>query len=83
MYNYQTRNHLKRMESLIIIPVIGNRVGIGNRVRTIAIFLSNMLLLMKYDCSANKPFNPTTISFWLRKYFILRFWYRRLPLTLS
>ena len=67
MYNNQTRNHLKRTESLIIIAVIGNQVG------TIAIFLSNMLLLMNYDCSANKPFNCTTISFRLQRYFILRF----------
>ena len=67
MYNYQTRNHLKRTESLIIITVIGNRVG------TIAIFLSNILLLMNNDCSANKPFNRTTISFQLQKYFILCF----------
>ena len=28
---------------------------------------------MNNDCSANKPFNHTTISFRLQKYFILRF----------
>ena len=51
----------------MIIAVIANPVG------TIAIFLSNILLLMNYDCSANKPFNCKTISIRLQKYFILRF----------
>ena len=63
--NYQT--HLFTIV-LIIMAVVENGVG------TIAIFLSNILLLMNYEGSAEK--------FSYRFFFQFSFWYRRLPLTL-
>ena len=62
---YQT---LLLLIALIIIAVVENGVG------TIAIFLSNILLLMNYEGSAEK--------FSYRIFFQFLFRYRRLPLTL-
>ena len=58
--NYQTQ----LLIVLIIIAVVENRVG------TIAIFLSNILLLMKYEDGGEK--------FRYRFFFQFSFWYRRL-----
>ena len=63
--NYQT--HLFTIV-LIIIAVVENGVG------TMAIFLSNILLLMNYEGSAEKLVTEFVFQF--------SFWYRRLPLTL-
>ena len=64
--HYQT--HLFKI--VLIIAVVENGVG------TNAIFLSNILLLMNYEGSAEKFI--TNFFF----FFQFSFWYRRLPLTL-
>ena len=70
-YKYKTCNYKTQLLTivLIIIAVVENGVG------TIAIFLSNILLLMNYEGNAEK--------FSYRFFFQFSFWYRRLLLILK
>ena len=70
-YKSKTCNYQTQLSTIVLIKIAVVENGVG----TIAIFLSNILLLMNYEGSAEE--------FSYRFFFFqFSFWYRRLPLTL-